>query len=151
VILPGITSSDEESTGLQTLPFHGINSDSAGNYQLIDVESTVRMGFPPVITSSGTRNPPKEYDSAGNNQLMEADLDRQDQNVQKILKAVTITGSASTNPIYYEGQLLKKFKYENVIKTKNKSDPALLGDSYLFNEIKKDTKISCPLKVVHLM
>jgi hypothetical protein len=65
------------------------------------VESTVRMGFPPGITSSGTRNPPKEWDSAGNNQLMEAYSDRQDQNVQKILKAVTISGTASTTPIQY--------------------------------------------------
>jgi hypothetical protein len=53
------------------------------------------MGFSPRITSSGTRNPPEEYDSAGNNQLMEANSDRQDQNVQKILKAVTSSGSAS--------------------------------------------------------
>jgi hypothetical protein len=68
---------------------------------------------------------------------MEADSDRQDQNVWKILKAVTIPGSASLNPIYCEGQLLKKFKYENVIKMKNKPYPALLGGSYLFNEIKK--------------
>jgi hypothetical protein len=63
------------------------------------------MGFQPGITSSGTRNLPDEYDSAGNNQLMEADSDWQDQNVRKILKAVTISGSASTNPIYCEGQL----------------------------------------------
>jgi hypothetical protein len=61
---------------------------------------------------------------------------------EKILKAVTISGSASTNPTYCEGQLFKKFKYENVIKMKNKHDPALLGGSYLFNEIKKDSKIS---------
>jgi hypothetical protein len=48
------------------------------------------MGFLPGITSSGseTRNPPEEYDSASINQLMDAD--QQDQNVQKILKAVTI-------------------------------------------------------------
>jgi hypothetical protein len=63
------------------------------------------MGSPPGITSSGTRNPPKEYDSAGNMQIMEADSDRQDQNVRKILKAVTMSGSASSNPIYYEGKL----------------------------------------------
>jgi hypothetical protein len=100
------------------------------------VESTVRMGFLSGMTSSGTRNPPEEYDSAGNNQLMEAVSDRQDQNVRKILKAVTISGSASTNPVYC-GQLFKKFKYKNVIKMKNKLDPALLGGSYLFNEIKK--------------
>jgi hypothetical protein len=94
------------------------------------------MGFPPGITSSGTRNPPEEYDSAGNNQLMEADSDRQDQIVRKILKAVTISGSASTNPIYCEGQLFYKFKYVNVIKMKNKPDPDLSGGLYLFNEIK---------------
>jgi hypothetical protein len=80
--------------GLPT--FHGINSNSAGNYQLMDVEATVRMGFPPGITSSGTRIPPEEWDSTGNNQLMEADSDQQDQNVRKILKAVTISGLAST-------------------------------------------------------
>jgi hypothetical protein len=59
--------------------------------------------------------------------------------VGKILKAVTISGSASLNPIYCESQLFKKFKYKNVIKMKNKPYPALLGGSYLFNEIKKRT------------
>jgi hypothetical protein len=58
-------------------------------------------------------------DSAGNFQLIKADSDRQDQNGRKILKAVTILGSASSNPIYCVGQLLKKFKYKNVIKMKN--------------------------------
>jgi hypothetical protein len=52
------------------------------------------MGFPPEITNSGTRNPPEEYNSAGKNQLMEADSDWQDQNMRKIRKAVTISGSA---------------------------------------------------------
>jgi hypothetical protein len=104
------------------------------------MESTVRMGFPPGITSSETRNPPEEYDSARNNRLMEADSDRQDQNVQKFLKAVRSPGSsASTNPIYCEGHLFKKFKYKNVIKMKNKPDPAHSGGSYLFKEIKKRT------------
>jgi hypothetical protein len=114
------------------------------------VESTVRIGFPPGITSSGTRNPPEEYDSAGNNQLIEADSKRQDQNVRKTLKAVTISGAASTNPIYCKGQLLKKFKYENLIKMKNKPDQALSGGSYLFNEIKNSTpksRESIPLTV----
>jgi hypothetical protein len=45
---------------------------------------------------------------------MEADSDWQDQNVRKILKAVTISGSESSNPIYCEDQLFQKFKYENV-------------------------------------
>jgi hypothetical protein len=71
----------------------------------MDEESTGRMIFPPGITSSGTRNPPEEWDSAGNIQLIE-DSDRQDQNERKILKTVTISGSATTTPIYYEGQLL---------------------------------------------
>jgi hypothetical protein len=57
--------------------------------------------------------------------------------VGKILKAVTISGSAISNPIYCKGQLFSKFKYENVIKMKNKPYLALLGGSYLFNEIKK--------------
>jgi hypothetical protein len=68
---------------------------------------------------------------------MEADSDRQDQNVQKIHKAVTISGSARSNSTFCRGQLFQKFKYENVIKRKNKPDPALFGGSYLFNEIKK--------------
>jgi hypothetical protein len=68
------------------------------------VESSVKMGFPPGITTSGTRNPPEKHDSAGNNQLMEVDSDQQDQNVRKILKGVTISGSASSNPIHCEGQ-----------------------------------------------
>jgi hypothetical protein len=70
---------------------------------------------------------------------MEADSDWQDQNVRKILKAVTISGTASSNPIYCKGKLFQKLKYENIIKMKNKPDPALLGGSYLFNEIKKTT------------
>jgi hypothetical protein len=56
--------------GLPTLAFHGINSDYARNYQLIDVDSTLRMGFPQGITSSGTRNPGQEGDSTGNYQLI---------------------------------------------------------------------------------
>jgi hypothetical protein len=45
----------------------------------------------------------------------------------KILKTVIISGSASSNPIYCEGQLKKKFKYENEIKMKNKPDLDLSG------------------------
>jgi hypothetical protein len=85
--------------GLPTFSFQGTNSDSGGNYQLIDVESTVRMGFPLGITISGTTDPPEEWDSAGKIQLMEADSYQQDHIVQKILKAETMAGSASTDPI----------------------------------------------------
>jgi hypothetical protein len=72
---------------MPTLPLHGINSDSAGNYQLIDEES-----FGRILSTDCQR--------------IEADSDRQDQNVWKI-------------------QLFKKFKYENVIKLKNKPCPSL--------------------------
>jgi hypothetical protein len=91
--------------GLPTLPLYGINSVFAGNYQLIDKESTGKMVFPPGITSYGTRNLPKEWDLTRDHQLMEADSDRQDQYVRKILKKVTISGSATTTPINYEGEL----------------------------------------------
>jgi ATP-dependent protease HslVU (ClpYQ) peptidase subunit len=43
---------------------------------------------------------------------MEADSDRQDQNVRKILKAVTISGSASTTLDIIRRSALKKFNYE---------------------------------------
>jgi hypothetical protein len=82
VILPGITSKKTRNprrnfvSELPTLALHGINSESAGNYPLIDVESTERMGFPPEITSSGTINPPEEGDSTRNYQLIDSDSGR---------------------------------------------------------------------------
>jgi hypothetical protein len=57
------------------------------------------------ITTSLAINPPEEWDSAWNNQLIESVSDRQDKNAQKILKTVTISGSAATASIYNEGQL----------------------------------------------
>jgi hypothetical protein len=54
------------------------------------VESTVRMGFPPGIASSGTRNPPEEGDSTGNYQLIYSESGRLNQNSPKILRTVTI-------------------------------------------------------------
>jgi hypothetical protein len=87
--------------GLPTLVFHGLNIDSARNYQLIDEECTGRIlsaGLPSLAFHR------IDSDSAGNSQLMEADSHRQDHNVRKILKAVTISGSASSNPICCEGQ-----------------------------------------------
>jgi hypothetical protein len=41
---------------------------------------------------------------------MEADSDWQGQNARKILKTVTISGSATTTPKYYEGQIFSKLK-----------------------------------------
>jgi hypothetical protein len=58
------------------------------------------MGFPPGITSSGTRNPSEEGDSTGNYQLIYSDLGREDKNSLKILQMVTIPGSADSNLIY---------------------------------------------------
>jgi hypothetical protein len=74
----------------------------------MDEESTGGMVIPPRIISSSTKNlpeewiicrelsaqgnPPEKGDSAGNNQLMEADSYRQDQIERKILQTVTISG-----------------------------------------------------------
>jgi hypothetical protein len=93
---------DEESTGaMVTQP--GITKSSTRNPPeewLFSLELLARQGrgihrrnaIPPEIASSLTRNPPEEGDSAGNNQPMEAVSDRQDQNAQKILQTVTISG-----------------------------------------------------------
>jgi hypothetical protein len=79
-----------------TLALHGINGVSGGNYHLMDEESTGGMVMPPGIASSWTRNPPEEKDSAGNYQLIYADSD---QNERKILRTVSIPGSAAPNPL----------------------------------------------------
>jgi hypothetical protein len=56
---------------LLPLALHGINCDSAGNYYLMDEESTGGIIIPPGITSSGTQNPPEECDSARNYHLID--------------------------------------------------------------------------------
>jgi hypothetical protein len=77
---------------LQTLALHGINGGSAGNDPLMDEESTREVDILLRIKSTETRNPSTERDSAGNNQSMEAVSDQQDQNAQKILQRITISG-----------------------------------------------------------
>jgi hypothetical protein len=74
-------------------------------------------------------------DFVGNYQLMEADSDRQDQNPQS---SNNFRISKFKSYILQRSTFLK-LKYENVIKRKNKPDPALVGGSYLFNEMKKST------------
>jgi hypothetical protein len=120
---------------MSTLALYRICSDSAWNYQLIDMESTVRISsvdckhlpstgqivIPPGITSSW--------------KLIQTARSK----CAKIVKTVIISGSAISNPIYCAGQLFFTFKYENVFKMKNKPDPALSEGSDLFNEIKKRT------------
>jgi hypothetical protein len=117
--------------GLQTLALHGINRDSAGNYQLIDEESTRRIlsadcqyspstgkiVIPPGITSSWNLIQTSKIKMCEN---------PQSSNNFRISKFKSNILRRST---------FLKFKY--VIKMKNKPDPALSGGSYLFNEIKK--------------
>jgi hypothetical protein len=54
---------------------------------------------------------------------------------------VTIPGSLTLRDLYWARQLILKFLYENVIKKKDKPDPAQIQTSYLSNESKKDIKI----------
>jgi hypothetical protein len=68
--------------GVPTLALHGINRESAGNYQLIDEESTRGRGF--------HRELPVHL--LGFRPI--------DQNLLKILLMVTIPGSADSNLIY---------------------------------------------------
>jgi hypothetical protein len=92
--------------------------DSAGNYFRMDEDSIRAMLIPLGITSSWTRNPPKKGDSAGNRQLIYADSDRQDQSARKILRTVTIPGSATSNPLYCRCQLVKNLNTKTSIKLK---------------------------------
>jgi hypothetical protein len=60
-------------------------------------------------------------------------------------------GSLTKKDLYRDRQLFVKFMYENVIKKKNKPDPALVQTSYLSNEIEKRIPKSCetiPLIVI---
>jgi hypothetical protein len=58
------------------------------------------MFIPLGITSSWTRNPQEEWDSARNYQLIDAYSEWNDQNVGEILRMVTIPGSAAPNSLY---------------------------------------------------
>jgi hypothetical protein len=80
---------------------------------------------------------------------MEADSDWQDQNSAKNPQngnnfRISNYSICNSYILCYEGKLSNKFKYENVIKMKNKPDPALSQSLYLFNEIKKRNQV--PLK-----
>jgi hypothetical protein len=83
------------------------------------------MFIPPGITSSGTRNSPEQWDTTEKYHLIYTHSNRWDQNAGKIFQTLTIPGSAANANIFL------KFKYENLIKIKNKPDPALFGTSYL--------------------
>jgi hypothetical protein len=97
-----------------TLALHGINRESAGNYQLIDEESTRGKGFHRELPAyllgfRPVRSKFLENPSNGNNSRISR------------FKSYILT------------KLFKKFKYEDLFKIKNKPDPALLGNSYLSN------------------
>jgi hypothetical protein len=49
---------------------------------------------------------------------MDADSDRLDQNLQKIFRTLTISGSATTNPKYYEYKQFKNLKATTFLKRK---------------------------------
>jgi hypothetical protein len=68
----------------------------------------------------------------GGHQLLDADSGRQDQNQQKFLRTVTIR-KVDHERQRNECQLLKKCKYDNNHKMKNKPDPAILRTSDLSN------------------
>jgi hypothetical protein len=59
----------------------------------------------------------EEWNSAGNQQLKDADSGRQDQNARKILRMVTNTGSVVPNCSLRQMSTFLKFKYENANKT----------------------------------
>jgi hypothetical protein len=108
-----------------TLPLHGINGDSARNYNLIDEKSTggmefrqelpahrqgihLRKGIPPGITSLFTRI------QAGKTKCVENPSNGNNSRI-----------SSSKSNILTMATFLK-FKYKDLFKVKKKPDPALL-------------------------
>jgi hypothetical protein len=110
-------------SGLPTLAFHGINSDSAGNYQLIDMESTVRMGFPQGITQLRDK---KSTRGRGFQREIPAYL-LEFRPVRSKLAENPWKGNnsriISSKSYILKMPTLKKFKYEGLFKMKNKPDP----------------------------
>jgi hypothetical protein len=84
----------------------------------MDEESIIKMFNSPGINSSGTRNPPEEWDFAGNDQLIDEESNQGrgflrelahlhligSVNAQKIFQTVTIPRSAAPNPLYCQCQ-----------------------------------------------
>jgi hypothetical protein len=94
---------------------HGINRESAGNYQLIDKESTQGRGFHRELPAyllgfRPERSKFVENPSNGNSSRISR------------FKSYILT-----IPTFL------KFKYEDLFKINNKPDPTLLGTSYLSN------------------
>jgi hypothetical protein len=92
-----------------TFALHGINGDSAGNYCLIDEESTQGREFHRELSAHLPRFRPVRSKCTEN----------------------------PSNGYTDNANLFYKFKYEDLFKIKNKPDPVLLGTSYLSNGIKK--------------
>jgi hypothetical protein len=97
-----------------TLTLHGINRESAGNYQLIDEESTRGRGFHRELPVPLLGFRPVRSKFVGN------PLNGNNSRISKFKSYIL------TIPTFF-----KKFKFEGLFKMKNKHDPALLGTSYL--------------------
>jgi hypothetical protein len=93
-----------------TLALHGINSESAGNYQHIDEESTRRRGFHQELPVHLLGFRPVR------SKFVENPLNG---NISRISRFKSYILTIQTS------------KYEDLFKIKNKPDPALLGTSYL--------------------
>jgi hypothetical protein len=140
-----------------TLALHGINDNSARNYHLINKESTRGKVIPLGITRSCTRNPPKEC-------LFRWELPAHRRGYTRgrgfrwaetsssftRIQAIMVRSECAENPPNSNNSRISsskssiltmakflKFKCENLIKLKNKPDPAILGTSYPSNYIKK--------------
>jgi hypothetical protein len=98
-----------------TLAQHGINRESAGNYQLIEEESTRGRGFHRELPVHLPGSRPVR------SKFVENPLNGNDSRISRFKSYIL------TIPNFL------KFENEDLFKIKNKRDPALLGTSYLSN------------------
>jgi hypothetical protein len=113
--LESLPSGGSLECAVPTLALHGINRESAGNCQLINEESTRGRGFHREIPAYllGFRLVRSKFVE-----------NRSNGNYSRISRVKSYILTIPT---------LKKFKYEDLFKIKNKPDPALLGNSNLSN------------------
>jgi hypothetical protein len=135
VNLPGITTSWtrnplEEWLFRRELPAHGREiywkkGYSVGNYKLLDEESTrgVAVAFCRELLAHRRWFGPLRSKFG------------------KILRTLTLSGSATPNPIYYEWKLLKKLTSKKSLKGKINLIPPCYKLHIYWMKLKKDTKI----------
>jgi hypothetical protein len=114
-ILESLPSGGRLESDAPTLALHRINRESAGNYQLIDEESTRGREF--------HRQIPVHIHGFGpvRSKFVENPLNGNNSRIRRFKSYIL------TIPTIF------KFKYEGLFKIKNKPDPAILGTSYLSN------------------